>query len=127
LHTFPGEGHSLQRHADKTWNPQNVAFIRSRMTNFFFKEIAGETPVITNDPANPRLFYIDKDGVSEVRWKVEGGFITRYDPYSMEIEVVWDSEAPRHRIYASGLNASPKGPDIQGHGFDIHLDIKLEL
>lgn len=126
LHTFPGEGHSLQRHDDKTWNPQNVAFIRSRMTNFFFKEIAGETPVITNDPVNPRLFYIDKDGVSEVRWKVEGGFITRYDPYSMEIEVVWDSEAPRHRIYASGLNASPKSLDIQGHGFDIHLDIKLE-
>ena len=67
-----------------------------------------------------------KDGLSDVEWRVEGGFIVRYEPYSMEIWVVWDSEAPRHRIYASGLNASPKGPDVQGAGFDIKLDIDLQ-
>lgn len=125
LHTFPGEGHSLQRYPDGTWNPQNVAFIRDKMTEFFYKEIYGEPPVIENDRYNPRLFYIDKEGVSEVEWRVEGGFITHYDPLSMKIWVVWDSKAPRHRIYASGLDASPEGNDLQGPGFNIYKDIEV--
>jgi hypothetical protein len=96
------------------------------MTSFFFKQVAGEDPVIENDRDNPRLFYIDKEGVSEVQWRVEGGYITKYEPQNLSIWVVWDSEAPRHRIYASGLNTSIHGGDSQGHGFDIHKDITLE-
>ncbi len=126
LNTFPGEGHSLHRNPDGTWNQKNFEFIRNKMTAFFYKELKGEPPVIENDRDNPRLFYIGKDGVSEVQWKVEGGFIVRYDYLAMKIWVVWDSNAPRHRIYASGLNAAPDGSERQGAGFDIKLDIDLQ-
>ena len=126
IYTYEGEGHSLHHNRDGSWNQKNYLSIRNRMTSFFFKQVAGEDPVIENDRDNPRLFYIDKEGVSEVQWRVEGGYITKYEPQNLSIWVVWDSEAPRHRIYASGLNTSIRGGDSQGHGFDIHKDITLE-
>lgn len=126
LHTFRGQGHSLHHNSDGSWSQNNFLSIRNKMTSFFYKEIAGAPPVIENDSDNPRLFYISREDVSEVRWGVEGGFITSYDPHSMRIWVVWDSNAPRHRLYASGINASKASAGRQAIPFDIYRDIELQ-
>ncbi len=107
LNTFPSEGHSLQRYPDGTWNQKNYLFIQDKTTKFFYKEIAGKTPAIENDRNDPRHYIINDDDASEVCWRVEGGFILKIE--GNNIWVVWRDEAPKHKLYASGLNAKQFG------------------
>lgn len=107
LNTFPSEGHSLQRHPDGTWNQKNYLFIRNKITDFFYKEIAGKKPKIECDQYDNRHFFINDDNASEVAWNVEGGFILKIE--GNDIWVVWRDEAPTHKLYASGLNAKQFG------------------
>lgn len=116
LNTFPSEGHSLQRYPDGSWNQKNFLFIRNKITKFFYEKIAGPAIIIEEDRDNPRHFFIDNPKVSEVCWKVEGGFIVKLEPLNNEIWVVWDADAKHHCLYASGLN--PKR-----FGFNTKLDI----
>lgn len=104
LHTFPGEGHSLHHYPDGTWNQKNYLFIRNHITDFFYEEIAGPETVIEEDRNDPRHFLFSNQNVSEVCWHVEGGFIVKLSEQGNDIWVVWDDSAPRHCLYASGLN-----------------------
>ena len=114
LNTFPSEGHSLQRHPDGTWNQKNFLLISDKITEFFYKEIAGKKPKIESDRDDPRHYLIDDDNTSEVTWHVEGGFILKVK--DNDIWVVWCEDAPKHRLYASGLNA-------KGFGFNNIINI----
>jgi len=117
LHTFEGQGHSLHHYSDGSWNQQNFESIRDKATAFLYREIAGKQPVIEDDRNDPRHFIIADDEVSEVSWKVEGGFIVSLPSNGNEIWVVWDDNAPKHTLYASGLNG-------RALGFNISYEVK---
>lgn len=115
LHTFPSEGHSLHHYPDGRWNKKNYEFIRNKTTDFFYSEIAGRQPRIEEDRNDPRHFFIDDENASETRWHVEGGFIVKLSDDGNEIWVVWDDNAPKQRLHASGLNAKGFGfNDVRG-------------
>ena len=116
LHTFPGEGHSLHHYADGTWNQKNYLFIRDKMTQFFYYEIAGSEPVIEDDRNDNRHFVISDESAKQVAWLVEGGFITHIG--HNEIWVVWRDDAPQHKLHATGRNN-------RGFGFVAHRDISI--
>ncbi len=118
LYPFLGQGHSLHRSNDGSWNQKNYEFIRDKITDFFYEEVAGPTPTIESDGYDTRHYLLSDSGVSEVCWKVEGGFIVKLLPDGNEIWVVWDEDAPIHRLYASGLNNS-------NFGFNTHRDITI--
>ena len=117
LHTYNGEGHSLQRTSEGEWNQKNFIDIRDKITAFFLEEIAGKRPVIEEDRNDSRHFIINGADPTDVRWKVEGGFIVAIG--NNEIWVVWDNTKTSHSLKASGhynggmgFNASFK-PDIE--------------
>lgn len=102
LYTYEGEGHSLQRHADGSWNQSNWKSIRDRMCTFFYEEIVGQQPTIVADSNDKRHYYIDLRNAQEVRWHVTGGFIMKLSDH--DIWVVWRDDEPLHQIKATGKN-----------------------
>jgi len=115
LYTYKGEGHSLHRQTDGSWNQKNWADIRNKMTSFFYHEIAGETPHITADSVDSRHYYVS--GSHETQWNVDGGMILRIK--GNDIWVVWLEEAKQHSLSVSGKNE-------RGYGYNDKKNIKLE-
>lgn len=110
LYTYNGEGHSLHRHADGSWNQANWKSIRDRMILFFHDEITGPQPKIVADSNDRRHYYLDLNTVKDVRWHISGGFILKVD--GGDIWVVWKEEEPNHQIKVTGKNE-------RGFGFNL--------
>ena len=115
LYTFPGEGHSLHHKADGSWNQKNFEFIRDKMSDFFYREIVTHDASITENRNNPRLFSVEPADVTDVAWRVEGGFILKIDDNS--IEIVWRDDAPHQSLTATGRYPS-------GIGFETTKKVK---
>jgi len=115
LYTFPGEGHSLHKHSDGSWNQHNFELIRDRMSTFLYEEIVGAPAQIVADSLNSRHFYIDDEMVEHVTWNVSGGLITKIS--DKDIWVVWLDEAAQHQLNATGRYRN-------GYGFEIHKKIE---
>lgn len=112
LYTYRGEGHSLHRHADGSWNQSNWKSIRDRMCIFFHEEIVGQQPTIVADSNDKRHYYISMESAQDVRWHVTGGFIIKLD--SHDIWVVWRDDEPLHQLKATGKNE-------RGYGFNTSM------
>jgi len=100
LYCFPDEGHSLHHHPDGSWNEENFAFIRDKMSQFFYSEIVGRSAAIEQDRYNNGHFYVNLDDASAVQWQIEGGYILRIK--QNEIWIVWRNDAAVRSLHASG-------------------------
>ena len=102
FHSFKDQGHSLHRYSDGSWNQKNFEFIRDKMSAFFYEEIAGKKPNLEEDASDPRHIYIDAEGISDIAWHIDGGFIMKID--DNDIWVVWRDESNNRTVRASGIN-----------------------
>lgn len=101
LYSFPGEGHALNTGKDKQPN-ENHTFIKERMAEFFYEEMVPEPASIKW--MGPGCYSVTGHGISDVQWKVEGGFIL---PSTGDgtIRVLWCGDKP-HSLTASGTYGS---------------------
>ena len=116
LYTYKGEGHSLHKKSDGSWNQSNWVTIRDRMNAFFYDEIVGPQPQIVADSNDRRHYYINDTAATNISWQAEGGFILRVK--GRDIWVVWrrgDSE--KQQLKASGINR-------RGFGFNTNMTIQ---
>lgn len=99
LHTFKGKGHAP--HVDKDNQPtQEFYYIKDHITDFFFGEFVPPTTTVRREPRRPQWYRLDSDGLKDVRWKVEGGFILQTD--DNRVRVIFVEGAP-HTLRASAL------------------------
>jgi acetyl esterase/lipase len=112
FYPFSSQGHSLHHYSDGSWNQQNFEFIRNKMTEFFHEEIVGKQPTIEDDRNDTRHYLVAGDHLSNISWKVEGGFITKLSADGSEIWVVWDNQSKKQQLRVSGLNARRYGFEV---------------
>ena len=99
LHTFKGLGHAP--HVDEANQPTSqFYFIQEHITDFFFQEFIPKETGVRRDSANPRRFRLDGNGIKEIRWKVEGGFILGAEGNSVRVVFV---EGISHSLKASAV------------------------
>ena len=106
LHTFKGAGHAP--HVDKDNQPtQEFYYIKDHITDFFFEGFVPPATAVKRDPRRPQWFCLDADGLKDVRWKVEGGFILKDEgsrvrvvfvegvPHELKVSALWKNGATR--------------------------------
>ena len=99
LHTFKGAGHAP--HVDKNNQPtQEFYFIKDHITDFFYGEFVPPTTSVRREPGRPQWYRLGADGLKDVRWKVEGGFIIKEE--GARVRVVFVEGVP-HSLRASAL------------------------
>lgn len=97
FYSFPGEKHALNTTGkDKTPN-RNHDFIKSRMEEFFFEEMVQETASMRWE--SPGCYSVSGTGISDVQWKVDGGFI--FPEENGKVRVIWCVEK-NHGLTAAG-------------------------
>lgn len=111
IYLFPGQGHALHRNDDGTMNMENFTFIEDKMTQFFYDEMVEHPAGIRESRNDTREYYVDGEGLRDISWQVEGGFIVGIDGNT--IGVVWRRDSDRHTLTASGRYAN-------GIGFETH-------
>ncbi|MBQ1409482.1 MAG: carboxylesterase family protein [Bacteroidales bacterium] len=116
LYTYKGEGHSLHKKSDGSWNQSNWVTIRDRMNAFFYDEIVGPQPQIVADSNDRRHYYINDTAATNISWQAEGGFILRVK--GRDIWVVWRrGDSVKQQLKASGINR-------RGFGFNTNMTIQ---
>lgn len=99
LHTFKGAGHAP--HVDKENQPtQEFYYIKDHITDFFYGEFVPPATAVRREPGRPQWYRLNADGLKDVRWKVEGGFILKEE--DARVRVVFVEGAP-HSLRASAL------------------------
>lgn len=99
LHTFKGAGHAP--HVDKENQlTQEFYYIKDHITDFFYSEFIPSATAVRREPGQPQWYRLDGDGLKDVRWKVEGGFILAEE--GGRVRVVFVARAP-HSLRASAL------------------------
>ena len=99
FHTFKGAGHAP--HVDKDNQPtQKFYYIQEHITDFFYGEFVPPSTAVRRVDGCPQWFFLDADGLKEVRWKVEGGFILQTDGNRARVVFV---EGLPHSLRASAL------------------------
>ena len=104
FHTFKGAGHAP--HVDKNNQPtQEFYYIKDHITDFFYGEFVPPTTAVRREPGRPQWYRLGADGLKDVRWKVEGGFIIKEEgarvrvvfvkgmPHSLRASVLWKNGA----------------------------------
>ena len=99
LHTFKGAGHAP--HVDKDNQPtQQFYYIKEHLDDFFYGEFVPPTTSVRREQGRPQWYRLDGDGLKDVRWKVEGGFILKEE--GTRVRVVFVEGVP-HSLRASAL------------------------
>ena len=99
LHTFKGAGHAP--HVDKDNQPtQQFYYIKEHLDDFFYGEFVPPTTSVRREQGRPQWYRLDGDGLKDVRWKVEGGFILQEE--GTRVRVVFVEGVP-HSLRASAL------------------------
>lgn len=97
MFTFEGEGHALNTTGKQKTPNANHTFIKKETAKFFFREIMPVQPkILRKGPGE----YTVSTSVESAQWKVEGGFVLSQE--GNDIKVLWQADAPEHRITASG-------------------------
>lgn len=99
FYSFPGEAHAFNTTGKDKQPNANHTFIKDRITEFFFEEMV-PSPAAIRDDGNGRYTITGKD-ISEVQWKVEGGFILPSSGSGGSIKVLWCADKP-HALTAAG-------------------------
>lgn len=96
--SFPGEGHAFNTTGKDKQPNSNHVFIKNRIAEFFFDDMIKERAKIYTE--TPGFYYVDCREITDVQWKVEGGFVL--DQHDSEsISVLWCADKP-HSLTASG-------------------------
>lgn len=99
FHTFKGAGHAPHVDKNNQLTPE-FYFIQEHITDFFYGEFVPPATAVRSEPASPQWFRLDGEGLADVRWKVEGGFII--DASDNGARVVFVEGIP-HELRASAL------------------------
>ena len=76
LHTFHGAGHAP--HVDKENQPtKEFYYIQEHVTDFFYHVFVPETVAVRRVSGEPQWFRLEGEGVGQICWKAQGGFILR--------------------------------------------------
>lgn len=98
FHSFPGEGHAFNTTGKDKQPNANHVFIKNRIAEFFFDDMVKEVAKIYTEV--PGSYYVDCREITDVQWKVEGGFVL--DQHDSEsISVLWCADRP-HTLTVSG-------------------------
>lgn len=96
FYSFPGEAHAFNTDKNKQPN-DNHTFIKERINDFFFEEMVPVQAAIRADGGG--CYSVTGRGISDVQWKVEGGFILSSG--SGKVRVLWCADKP-HNLTAAG-------------------------
>ena len=97
FYSFPGEKHALNTTGKDKAPNKNHDFIKSRVEEFFFEEMVPGTAALRWDA--PGCYSVSGSGISDVRWKVDGGFI--FPEENGNVRVIW-CEDKSHSLTAAG-------------------------
>lgn len=98
FYPFPGEKHAFNTTGKDKQPNANHTFIKNRIAEFFFEEMVPERATIRDK--GDGLYTITGRSVSNIQWKVDGGFIL-HSPDSRSIRILWCADKP-HALTAAG-------------------------
>jgi len=101
LYSLEGCGHAPHQEKDGTLN-KHYYFIQEKMQAFFYPELKSKVK-LNHRKLSPQRYSIDNKDLTDICWQAEGGIILSIS--DNEVRVVWLSDAPKHLLRASGLNA----------------------
>lgn len=108
FYPFPGEKHAFNTEKKTKLPNKNHEIIKGRINEFFFEELipdpAAEAHIAV--PA-PGCYKVEGAGVTDVQWKVDGGFVLRTSPDN-SIAVAWCDDKP-HALAATGTYGNEIG------------------
>ena len=104
LITFHGLSHAPQFNPDHTLHQENMDIILTRMTDFFYQTLVPIKPHIVPNSSNIREYMLIGGELSNIEWKIEGGFFVNLNNTS--VKVVWLSDAPKHTLIATAHHQS---------------------
>lgn len=99
FYSFPGEAHALNTTGKDKQPNANHVFIKDRMAEFFFDEMAPVKAAIMSDGKGG--YSVPGEGINDVKWKVEGGFILASEEMQNAIRVIWCDDKV-HALTAAG-------------------------
>lgn len=99
FHPLAKAGHGPYQ--DKKGRPNACYYFIQEKIQAFFREELLRVGTIRIDPEFPMTYILNQNDTRIVHWKAEGGFILSCE--GNRVRVVWRSDAPKHRLTASGI------------------------
>lgn len=105
FYSFKGEKHAFNTTGKDKKPNENHVIIKDKIADFFYEEMVPVKASIVKDATG--CYHIEGNNISDVMWKVEGGFILETSDDN-SIQVLWCADKPRS-LTASGTYGNEIG------------------